>query len=315
MALEVAKSQSVQAELVQLRYQVGQYELAKAACNDERATLLERVRHINEELLPELTQSKMEAMRAKSEALSALNDMCQAKDHAERHGPGVIAAQKARDEAIQQMSEQKIDFQEQLQQLLAEQRKTFEDELPARLSGEARELAERLRLRELEMAEEVARAEADGKSRLEAEVEEHEKTRKEVTRLTGLLAGKTAAAFGKASRLMAKSNGKGVLGNLVIDMDSPVSVAEQIGNALRENGARIMDLFREWDTDNDGEVSRDEFHKAMPKLGLDVDKEVTNALFDSWDADGGGTIDFKELQKQLRVRSSTTTPAPSPRKR
>ena len=176
------------------------------------------------------------------------------------------------------MNEQKIDFQAQLQQLLAEQRKTFEDELPARLSGEAREIAERLRLRELEMAEEVARAEADGKSRLEAEVEEHEKTRKEVSRLTGLLAGKTAAAFGKASRLMAKSNGKGVLGNLVIDMESPVSVAEQIGNALRENGARIMDLFREWDTDNDGEVSRDEFHKAMPKLGLDVDKEVTNSL-------------------------------------
>ena len=74
---------------------MGQYELAKAAWTDERATLLERVRHLNEELLPELTQSKMEVMRAKSEALSALSDMCQAKEHAEWHGPGVIAAQKA----------------------------------------------------------------------------------------------------------------------------------------------------------------------------------------------------------------------------
>jgi Ca2+-binding EF-hand superfamily protein len=62
-----------------------------------------------------------------------------------------------------------------------------------------------------------------------------------------------------------------------------------------------MDLFREWDTDGDGNVSRKEFVAAMPKMGLDVDKKEILELFDSWDADGGGTLDFKELQKILRT--------------
>ena len=32
----------------------------------------------------------------------------------------------------------------------------------------------------------------------------------------------------------------------------------------------MIDLFREWDEDNNGKVTRAEFHKAMPLLGLDV---------------------------------------------
>ena len=42
-------------------------------------------------------------------------------------------------------------------------------------------------------------------------------------------------------------------------------------------------MFREWDTDGDGEVSRKEFHKAMPLLGLDVAKEEIDKLFNEWD--------------------------------
>ena len=61
----------------------------------------------------------------------------------------------------------------------------------------------------------------------------------------------------------------------------------------------MIDLFREWDTDGDGEVDRKEFHKAMPALGLDVPKAEIDALFDEW---GGkdGAIDFAELSKILR---------------
>jgi Ca2+-binding EF-hand superfamily protein len=38
---------------------------------------------------------------------------------------------------------------------------------------------------------------------------------------------------------------------------------------------RVIDLFREWDEDGSGTVSKKEFRKAMPMLGLQLpEKEV-----------------------------------------
>ena len=34
--------------------------------------------------------------------------------------------------------------------------------------------------------------------------------------------------------------------------------AEQLANALRANSARVLDLFRSWDADGDGQVSTSE---------------------------------------------------------
>ena len=61
------------------------------------------------------------------------------------------------------------------------------------------------------------------------------------------------------------------------------------------------------DTDGDGEVSRKEFHKAMPLLGFEASKKDIDELFNSWDSDGGGSLDFKELRRIL----SAPTPAPA----
>ena len=51
---------------------------------------------------------------------------------------------------------------------------------------------------------------------------------------------------------------------------------------------RVIDLFREWDEDGDGEVTKEEFRKALPRLGLYATQEDMDELFDSFDADGGG---------------------------
>ena len=48
-----------------------------------------------------------------------------------------------------------------------------------------------------------------------------------------------------------------------------------------------------------GQVSRAEFHKAMPALGLDVPKETIDELFSSWDKDGGGELGYAELRRIL----------------
>jgi len=63
---------------------------------------------------------------------------------------------------------------------------------------------------------------------------------------------------------------------------------------------RVMDLFREWDDNGDGQITKDEFKKAIPKLGLTCPMDAVDALFDEFDLDRGGTITFRELNKQLR---------------
>ena len=90
-----------------------------------------------------------------------------------------------------------------------------------------------------------------------------------------------------------------MLGNFDIDEDSELTVAEQLGAALKANAGRVIDLFRGRDTDGDGEVSRKEFHKAMPLLGFEASKKDIDELFDTWDSDGGGSLDFKELRRIL----------------
>ena len=77
-------------------------------------------------------------------------------------------------------------------------------------------------------------------------------------------------------------------------------IAEQLRDILSKQAVRVIDLFREWDEDGDGTVSKKEFRKAMPMLGLEVPKKEIDALFDSWDPDGSGSLTLKELDKKLR---------------
>ena len=66
----------------------------------------------------------------------------------------------------------------------------------------------------------------------------------------------------------------------------------------------MIDLFREWDEDASGSVSKKEFRKAMPMLVLDVPAEDVDALFDSWDPDGSGMLELKELTRVLKGQAA-----------
>ena len=90
------------------------------------------------------------------------------------------------------------------------------------------------------------------------------------------------------------------LAKIDLDEDSDLSVAEQLRDHLSQHAVRVIDLFREWDEDGDGTVSKKEFRKAMPLLGLEVPKKEVDALFDSWDPDGSGSLEMREIEKQLR---------------
>ena len=104
----------------------------------------------------------------------------------------------------------------------------------------------------------------------------------------------------RALKKRTQTEEKVLLRGFDVDEDSDKSVAEQLRDALSKSSARVVDLFKEWDTDGNGKVSREEFHKAMGLLGFSVPAEDIDALFDSWDPDGSGLLSIGELKQELK---------------
>ena len=71
-------------------------------------------------------------------------------------------------------------------------------------------------------------------------------------------------------------------------------------DALARSASRVVDLFRLWDEDRSGTVDKAEFHKAVRALGFDVEREDTDAVFESLDDDNSGKLEYKELALMLR---------------
>jgi Ca2+-binding EF-hand superfamily protein len=61
-----------------------------------------------------------------------------------------------------------------------------------------------------------------------------------------------------------------------------------------------MELFRDWDADGDGLVSAADLFKGFSSLGVHASEEEVKAVFDRWDTDGSGGLDFKELDRAIR---------------
>ena len=96
-----------------------------------------------------------------------------------------------------------------------------------------------------------------------------------------------------------------------LDTSSDKSVQEQLREVLKANMVRVMDLFRDWDDDGRGTVSKKEFRKGLAALGLGAEHRAdVDGLFDSLDRDGSLEIEFKELNSLLHA--SPTCPPQSP---
>ena len=84
--------------------------------------------------------------------------------------------------------------------------------------------------------------------------------------------------------------------------DGAAPVREQLMRLLQVNLLRVCDLFRRWDVDGDGCIRNDEFFEAVWALGYEAPREETDALFESFDGDGSGTIEYAELHEMLRAK-------------
>ena len=82
--------------------------------------------------------------------------------------------------------------------------------------------------------------------------------------------------------------------------DNDKSVQENLRDTLVHHALRVMDLFREWDADGNGEITKEEFRKALPMLGLHATKDAVDELFEGFDTDDSGSLSFRELNRQLR---------------
>ena len=69
-----------------------------------------------------------------------------------------------------------------------------------------------------------------------------------------------------------------------------------------------MQLFREWDTDGDGTVSRKEFRRGVAALQLVASKLEVNALFSEYDLDQSGKLDMGGLQALLENEAIRMNP-------
>ena len=66
--------------------------------------------------------------------------------------------------------------------------------------------------------------------------------------------------------------------------------------------AKILEVFRQFDTDSSGFLDFDEFTAACATMGLRLSADELQTLFDDFDQDGGGDISFDEFRHMVKAK-------------
>lgn len=80
-------------------------------------------------------------------------------------------------------------------------------------------------------------------------------------------------------------------------------VVGQLRVKLAKNLNRTVDTFRQWDVDASGSISKREFREALTAMGITARKAAFEKTFDTLDGDLSGSIDYRELNAQMRRKT------------
>jgi len=78
------------------------------------------------------------------------------------------------------------------------------------------------------------------------------------------------------------------------------TVPDQIRLAIKQEHGRVLDLFRSMDEDGSGTICRKEFVSELSGLGLADYPAELGLVFDAFDTDSSGQIDYQELSDIIR---------------
>jgi len=105
-----------------------------------------------------------------------------------------------------------------------------------------------------------------------------------------------------------KKNDSNVLGAELAHVGTDANLSETLPNQIREalhnKLVRVIDLFRQLDDDSSSKISVFEWIKAMREMGLEAPPPAIVAVFNSFDTDKDGYLNYKELDKLLRASKS-----------
>ena len=72
-----------------------------------------------------------------------------------------------------------------------------------------------------------------------------------------------------------------------------------MAEALEEFKQRAISLFKQFDADDSGNISKEEMCAVFQYLGQNWSKDDVDACFGSGDADGNGYLNYEELLSML----------------
>jgi hypothetical protein len=75
-----------------------------------------------------------------------------------------------------------------------------------------------------------------------------------------------------------------------------------------ERRAKVLRVFRMFDTDHSGDIDLDEFIGLVRQLGKDISPKELEAIFIDMDTDGNERIDFREFYRWWQDPKKQSTP-------
>ena len=112
---------------------------------------------------------------------------------------------------------------------------------------------------------------------------------------------KASGGAGGGSGSGGGSGGSGGGGVAATHGDGPrAEVQARLKKGLLLLGPRVDDLLATWDNKSNGLVDKKAWRKALPSVGLDASRVDLDALFDSLDPEGSGSITYKDLYPALK---------------